>query len=72
MKPTKFCKDCKYFKEGNDSHGITPIRPSCMKTESHNLVTGELMRQPCYVVRDNARLCGTDGRWFEPKVCSET
>lgn len=71
MMNDRFCKDCKWFKDGNlgldegySDLCVSPLRP-------RNLVNGNPKRTLCHITRSNwtndPAYCGGQGSWFEVK-----
>ena len=58
----KFCKDCKHFK---------PYVEKCKMFAKRNIVTGKLEESPAIVARDNRKMCGYEGKYFESRVDGE-
>lgn len=71
---TKFCKDCKWYKN-NDNWGMGyDHHDQCLCPEIQpgpNLVTGRIPRAFCRMERLSNGKCGVEGKFWEPKPPKE-
>jgi hypothetical protein len=56
---TVCCKECKHFK---------PYFEKCKMFTKRNIVTGKIEEAPAIVARDNRKMCGYEGKYFESCV----